>query len=105
MFRRKYPQTTLSGFAPAFPTTYTFAGALSFPLDYLSLIFSQFWPDSTVLGRMDNPLAVTALGWTRTFMIVITFGTQRFRPSVWFPVTIACRVGPGPCSAFYSVSL
>ncbi|GKC23315.1 hypothetical protein Tco_1025465, partial [Tanacetum coccineum] len=33
------------------------------------------WPDSTVLGRMANPLAVTALGWTRTFMIVITLGT------------------------------
>ncbi|GJX71512.1 hypothetical protein Tco_0308683 [Tanacetum coccineum] len=50
-------------------------------------------PDSTVLGRMANPLAVTALGWRRTFMIVITLGTQRFRPDVWFPVTIACGVG------------
>ncbi|GKG25931.1 hypothetical protein Tco_0399077, partial [Tanacetum coccineum] len=50
-------------------------------------------PDSTVLGRMANPLAVTALGWTRNFMIVITLGTQRFRPDVWFPVTIACSVG------------
>ncbi|GKF85182.1 hypothetical protein Tco_0250080 [Tanacetum coccineum] len=50
-------------------------------------------PDSTVLGRMANSLAVTALGWTRTFMIVITLGTQRFRPSVWFPVTIPCSVG------------
>ncbi|GKG33464.1 hypothetical protein Tco_0433623, partial [Tanacetum coccineum] len=49
-------------------------------------------PDSTVRGRMANPLAVTALGWTRTFMIVITLGTQRFRPGVWFPVTIACGV-------------
>ncbi|GKG54401.1 hypothetical protein Tco_0560056, partial [Tanacetum coccineum] len=46
-------------------------------------------PDSTVLGRMTNLLAVTALGWARTFMIVITLGTQRFRPGVWFPVTIA----------------
>ncbi|GJW67799.1 hypothetical protein Tco_0122223 [Tanacetum coccineum] len=52
-------------------------------------------PDSTVLGRMANPLAVTALGWTRTFMIVITLGTQRFRPGVWFPVTIACGEHPG----------
>ncbi|GKG13017.1 hypothetical protein Tco_0349977, partial [Tanacetum coccineum] len=51
------------------------------------------WPNSTVLGRMANPLAVTALGWTRTFMIVITLGTQRFRPGVWFPITIACSVG------------
>ncbi|GKD33543.1 hypothetical protein Tco_1249052, partial [Tanacetum coccineum] len=50
-------------------------------------------PDSIVLGRMANPLAVTALGWTRTFMIVITLGTQRFRPGVWFPVTIACSIG------------
>ncbi|GKG03764.1 hypothetical protein Tco_0314151, partial [Tanacetum coccineum] len=33
-------------------------------------------PDSTVLGRMANPLAVTALGWTRTFIIVITLETQ-----------------------------
>ncbi|GKG14145.1 hypothetical protein Tco_0353745, partial [Tanacetum coccineum] len=33
-------------------------------------------PDSTVLGLMANPLAVIALGWTRTFMIVITLGTQ-----------------------------
>ncbi|GKF77155.1 hypothetical protein Tco_0229625, partial [Tanacetum coccineum] len=49
--------------------------------------------DSTVLGRMANPLAVTALGWTRTFMIVITLGTQRFRPGVWFSVAIACSVG------------
>ncbi|GJZ08368.1 hypothetical protein Tco_0542651, partial [Tanacetum coccineum] len=50
-------------------------------------------PDSTVLGRMANLLAVTALGWTRTFMIVITLGIQRFGPGVWFPVTIACSVG------------
>ncbi|GKF98789.1 hypothetical protein Tco_0297572, partial [Tanacetum coccineum] len=49
-------------------------------------------PDSTVLGRMANSLAVTALGWTRTFMIVITLGTQRFRPGIWFPVTIACSI-------------
>ncbi|GKF81918.1 hypothetical protein Tco_0243574, partial [Tanacetum coccineum] len=48
---------------------------------------------STILGQMANLFAVIVPRWTRTFMIVITLGTQRFRPGVWFPVTIACSVG------------
>ncbi|GKD04065.1 hypothetical protein Tco_1179039, partial [Tanacetum coccineum] len=32
-------------------------------------------PDSTVLGRMANPLVVITPRWTRTFMIVITLET------------------------------
>ncbi|GJU15987.1 hypothetical protein Tco_1143953 [Tanacetum coccineum] len=40
--------------------------------------------DSTVLGRMANPLAVTTLGWTRTFMIVITLGHRGLDPAYGF---------------------
>ncbi|GKG57858.1 hypothetical protein Tco_0589469, partial [Tanacetum coccineum] len=36
----------------------------------------------TILGQMTNPLAVIVPRWTRTFMIVVTLGTQRFRPGV-----------------------
>ncbi|GJR66120.1 hypothetical protein Tco_0012185 [Tanacetum coccineum] len=57
---------------------------------------------STILGQMANLLAVIAPRRTRTFMIVITLRTQRFRPGVWFPVTIACSVGLACDSAFYS---
>ncbi|GKG33117.1 hypothetical protein Tco_0430627, partial [Tanacetum coccineum] len=49
-------------------------------------------PYPTVPGQMANPLAIIAPRWARTFMIVITLGTQRFGPGVWFPVTIACGV-------------
>ncbi|GKG45556.1 hypothetical protein Tco_0498002, partial [Tanacetum coccineum] len=41
-------------------------------------------PYPTIPGQMANPIAVIAPRWTRTFMIVITLGTQRFRPGVWF---------------------
>ncbi|GJV63811.1 hypothetical protein Tco_1474639 [Tanacetum coccineum] len=32
------------------------------------------------------------IGSTRTIMVIVTFGTQRSRPSVWSPVTISCGI-------------
>ncbi|GJU18262.1 hypothetical protein Tco_1146228 [Tanacetum coccineum] len=50
-------------------------------------------PILTVLGRMCQPLAVTALGWSKTIMIVITLEHIGLDPAIWLHVTIACSVG------------
>ncbi|GKG11964.1 hypothetical protein Tco_0346201 [Tanacetum coccineum] len=57
---------------------------------------------STILGQMANLLAVTALWWTRTFMIVITLGTQRFRARCMISCHYYLQCRPGLCSASYS---
>ncbi|GKF96778.1 hypothetical protein Tco_0292599 [Tanacetum coccineum] len=46
-----------------------------------------------VTGQMANFIALVAFGSTWTIVVVVAFGTQRFRSSVMFLFTRSCSVG------------
>ncbi|GJW18788.1 hypothetical protein Tco_0026224 [Tanacetum coccineum] len=77
----------VSRFVPALPTTYTFVGALPFPVG-----LPQLTP--TVMGQMANSVVLVAFGSTLSIIVIVTFGAQRFRSSVRFLLTRPSSVSP-----------
>nr|GEW52655.1 hypothetical protein [Tanacetum cinerariifolium] len=61
------------GFVPAWPTAYTFAGALPFPT---SIGICQ---TPTVMSQMANSVALVAFRSTWTIMVIVAFRAQWLR--------------------------